>query len=207
MIRGIGAPLEVVRRGSAHCRVIAALYGADRYPPHDLEVDVAFGRLRHVGEQMPSSAYYLMRDPSGRIEAALERARASAPATDWSELERHLQWLPFYVHDAVVACRRQNVIQLLTRFEEIRQLILFAAALRDGAVYVGSKEGLRHLHPGETAELRRFSRRLDLKGLRGLVRLYHSVLSKERTPAAIQPRVGTLEETVAKLIPFEARPN
>jgi hypothetical protein len=33
MLRGIGAPLEIVRRGWAHCRMIAALCGADRYPP------------------------------------------------------------------------------------------------------------------------------------------------------------------------------
>jgi hypothetical protein len=186
--------------------MIAALYGADRYPPYGLEVDVVFSQLRHVGEQMPVSAYHILHDPSGTLRAALEHAQACAPTANWNLLDRQLQWLPFYVHDAVVACRREDSAQLMTLFEEIRQLILFAAALRDGSAYVGSKKSMRHLHDGETADLRRYSRQLDLEGLHGLVRLYRSVLSKTLAPAAIEPRLSTLDQRIALLIPPETAP-
>jgi hypothetical protein len=150
---------------------------------------------------MPGSAQRILHDPSGCLRTALEHARVSAPTADWNRLEQHLRWLPFYVHDAVVACRREDCAQVLTLFEEIRQLILFAAALRDGAAYAGSKNSLRHLRPGEAADLRRCSLRLDLEGLRGLVRLYRAVLSSIRMPAAIEPHVRALERRIHRAHP------
>jgi hypothetical protein len=125
-----------------------------------LEIDIIFSQLRYVSEQMPYSEYRIILDRNGKLQPAL--AEMSQPKTRQeieSEIISHLKWFPFYVHDALTACKRGDEFQVQSLLEEIRKLVFFAAAARYGKQYMAPREHIAicHLRAADTGDAYRRS--------------------------------------------------
>lgn len=146
LITAVGEPAHSLEQGWGHCKMIAALYGKSLFPPMGLEIDIIFSQLRHVSEQMPYAEYRIVYDRNGKLQPMLARIGRSRPGQDIEkEIAGHLAWFPFYMHDARKACRRGDRFQVQSLLEEIRKLIFFAAATRQGAQVYGVKRAYRFL--------------------------------------------------------------
>jgi hypothetical protein len=153
--------------------MIAALYGKSQFPPIGLEIDVIFSQLRHVSEQMPYSDYKIVFDRNGKLQPMLAKMNQPKPSQEIEEeIAQHLKWFPFYVYDARKASRRSDGFQVQSLLEEIRKLIYFAAATRQGGQVFGSKRAYRFLSIAERHILEESYQRSDENTVTQLARLY-----------------------------------
>ena len=173
LIAAVGQPIHSLERGWGHCKMMAALFGKSRFPPIGLEIDIIFSRLRHVSEQMPHAKYRVVFDRRGRLQSALAGISPSKPRQEIeAEIIQHLQWFPFHVHDALKACQRNDVFQAQSVLEEMRKLIIFAAATRQGEPGYGSKRADRYLSTTERQILEASYRRSDENTVARLTQWY-----------------------------------
>lgn len=95
---------------------------------------------------MPYAEYRIIFDRRGKLQTALASVSQIRPGHKIEqELEQHLKWFPFYVHDALKACRRGDSFQVQSMLEEMRKLIFFAAATHHGEQIYGSKRAYQYL--------------------------------------------------------------
>ena len=146
LITAVGEPTHFLERGWEHCKMIAVLYGKSQFPSIGLEIDIIFSQLRHVSEQMPYSEYRIVFDRNGKLQPMLAKVSQSKPSQEIeNEIVQHLKWFPFYAYDALKACKRGDAFQAQSLLEEMRKLIFFAAASRQGGQVYGSKRAYRYL--------------------------------------------------------------
>jgi predicted nucleotidyltransferase len=146
LITAVGEPSHFLERGWEHCKMIAALYGRSQFPPIGLEIDIIFSQLRHGSEQMPYSEYRIVFDRYGKLQPMLAKMSQSKPSQEIeNEIVQHLKWFLFYAHDALKACKRGDAFQVQSLLEEIRKMIFFAAATRQGEQVYGAKRAYRYL--------------------------------------------------------------
>jgi predicted nucleotidyltransferase len=169
----VGQPLHHLERGWGHCKMIAALFGKSRFPPIGLEIDIIFSQLHYVAEQMPYSKYRIVFDHDGRLESVLARTSQSKPSQEIeNEILQHLKSFPFCAHDALKACKRSDMFQAQSVLEEMRKLIFFAAATRQGEQVYGSKRAYRYLSATEQKILEESYRHSDENTVAQLTQLY-----------------------------------
>lgn len=173
LIEAAGHPIHFLEREWEHCKMIAALYSRSQFPPIGLEIDIIFSQLQYVSEQMPYSRHQVIFDRNGKLQSALNSTSQSKPLQAIeNELTQHLKWFPFYVHDALKACKRHDVFQLQALLEEIRKLIFFAAAIRRGEQSYGAKRAYRYLTQTEQQIVKDSYLRSDEKTIVQLAKLY-----------------------------------
>lgn len=173
LITVVGQPTHFLERGWGHCKMIATLYGMSQFPSIGFEIDIIFSQLRHVSEQMPYSEYKIVFDRNGKLQPMLARISQPKPSQEIEEgIAQHLKWFPFYIHDARKACRRNDGFQVQSLLEEIRGMIFFAAATRQGEQVFGSKRAYRYLSTAERQTLEESYHRSDENAVAQLARLY-----------------------------------
>jgi len=201
LIGNVGQPIQFLEREWGHCQMIAALYGKSQFPPVGLEVDIIFSQLQHVAEQMPWSEYKILFDRSGQLQPALAEVSQPRPNREVEkEIARHLSWFPFYVHDAVKACRREDQFQAQSLLEEIRKLIFFAAAAREGGQVYGAKRASRYLSPSERQHLEQSYRQSDESTVAQLTQIYLACLTELQVTYQIADNVEVLKSILQELL-------
>lgn len=200
LIRIVGQPVHFLEREWGHCKMIAALYGKSRFPPIGLEVDIIFSQLQYVAEQMPWSEYKILFDRS-KLQPALAEISPPKPNQEVEEeIIQHLNWFPFYVHDAVKACRRRDWFQTQSLLEEMRKLIFFAAAARQGEQVYGAKRAYRYLSPAERQHLEESYRRSDESTAAQLTQIYVACLKDLQATYQIAENIERLQSTLRELL-------
>lgn len=173
LITSVGQPNHYLERGWGNCKMIAALFGKSQFQPIGLEIDIIFSQLKHVSEQMPHSKNRVLLDRNGLLKSELARISPSRPSQEIeNELAHHLNCFPFYAHDALKACKRNDVFQAQSLLEEMRRLIFFAAATRQGAQVYGSKRAYRYLSKTEQQILEESYHRTNENMVAQLTQLY-----------------------------------
>jgi len=201
IMRSAGRPLHFLERGWQHCRMVAILYGKSQFPPVGLEIDLIVSRLRHVSEQMPYAEYEVVFDRAGRLRRALERLERTKPKPETrEELAKHLTWFPFYVHDALKAWKRGDAFHGQSLLEEMRTLLFFAAALREGAQVHGSKRAYRYLSPVERQRVTSSYREFARTSVKSLTEAYLSCLREIQCEYDIAHEVETFNGIVRELL-------
>lgn len=201
LLGAAGRPVHTLERGWGHCRMIAALYGRDEFPPIGLEIDLIFSRLAHVSEQMPFAPYRVLFDRTGRLRRALERMGSARPKDETRlSFKDHVNWLPFYVHDALKAFRRGDRFHAHSLVEEMRKLLFFAAAVRHGAEIHGSKRAHRHLTESEREVVASSYRTPDRGTVRRLAQAYVSCLERLAQDHGIEGDVQRLREVLGAIL-------
>jgi predicted nucleotidyltransferase len=201
LLAAVGQPLHSFDRGWGHCKMIAALFGKSQFPPIGLEIDIIFSQLRYVSEQMPYSEYRIILDRNGKLQPAL--AEMSQPKTRQeieSEIISHLKWFPFYVHDALTACKRGDEFQVQSLLEEIRKLVFFAAAARYGKQVYGSKRAYRYLSTYERPILEDAYRRSDEDMVGQLAEMYFECLMELKLKREIRDIVENTRTILRELL-------
>ena len=201
LITAVGKPAHFLERGWEHCKMIAALYGKSRFPPIGLEIDIIFSQLRRVSEQMPYSEYKIVFDRNGKLRPVLAKIGRSKPSQDIEkEIAQHLKWFPFYVHDARKACRRSDGFQVQSLLEEMRQLIFFAAAARQGEQVFGSKRAYRYLSIAERQTLEESYYYSDENTVAQLAQLYLECLAELQLKYRIADNVESAKIALQELL-------
>ncbi|HEY9075052.1 MAG TPA: hypothetical protein VIO61_00820 [Anaerolineaceae bacterium] len=201
LIQAAGHPIHFLEREWDHCRMIAALYSKSQFSPIGLEIDMIFSQLQYVSEQMPYASYQVIFDRNGELQAALNRMSQLKPAREIeNELAQHLRWFPFYVHDALKADKRNDVFQLQALLEEIRKLIFFGAAVRQGEQVFGAKRAYRYLSPIEYQIVEDSYHHSDEKTIGQLVKLYLANLDEIGRRYQIAEDVGRVRIMIRELL-------
>ncbi|MAU00690.1 MAG: hypothetical protein CL608_26395 [Anaerolineaceae bacterium] len=201
LITAVGEPAHFLERGWEHCKMIAALYGKSRFPPIGLEIDIIFSQLRYVSEQMPYSKYRIVFDRNGKLQPKLAKLGQSKPGQDIEkEIAQHLKWFPFYVHDARKACQRDDGFQAQSLLEEMRQLIFFAAAARQGEQVFGSKRAYRYLSIAERQTLEESYYYSDENTVAQLAQLYLECLAEFQLKYRIADNVESAKIALQELL-------
>jgi hypothetical protein len=201
LIAAVGCPTHFLERSWGHCMMLAALYPPLQFPPIGLEIDIVFSQLRYVSEQMPYAAYRIVFDPHGKLQPALARLGQSKPGQEIEEeIVQHLKWFPFYVYDALKACKRQDGFQVQSLLEEIRKLIFFAAAARQGELFLGAKRAYRTLSPAEQQIVAESYHHPDENTIAQLANLYLACLTELTLKYRIADSVRDAEITLQELL-------
>jgi predicted nucleotidyltransferase len=184
LITVVGQPIHFLERGWGHCKMIAALFGKSHFPPIGLEIDIIFSQLRYVSEQMPYSEYRIVFDRNGKLQSALTKVSQSKPGQEVEkEIAQQLKWFPFYVHEA-----------------EMRKLIYFAAATRQGDQIYGSKRAYRYLSMAERQKLEESYRRSDESMVAQLAQLYLGCVTELQASYRIADNVRNFQTTLWELL-------
>lgn len=196
-----GKPIHYLERGWEHCNMIAALFGKSQFPTIGLEIDIIFSQLQYVSEQMPYSEYQVVFDRNGKLQPALAKMSQSKPSPEIeTELISHLKWVPFYVHDALKACKRGDDFQVQSLLEEVRKLIFFAAATRQGEQIYGSKRAYRYLSTTERQVLEHSYHRSDENIVSQLARLYLECITELQWNYRIADKVENAKIALQELL-------
>jgi predicted nucleotidyltransferase len=199
LIATIGQPIHHLDREWGYCKMIATLFGKSQFPPLGLEIDIIFSQLKYVADQMPYSRYKVVLDRNGSLEPLLAKANQPKPRQEIeNDLAQHLRWFPFYMHDALKACKRGDEFQVQSLLEEVRRLIFFAAATRQGEVVYGSKRAHRYLSMVERRAVEQSYQLSDESTVAQLARVYVECMmdlrSSNRIDADIEPTQLMLQE-------------
>ena len=179
LIAVAGHPIHLLERGWGHCKMVAALYSKSQFPPIGLEIDIIFSQVQYIAEQMPYSEYRVVFDRNGKLQSALAKTSQSKPAQEIEkEIVQHLMWFPFYAHDALKACKRRDEFQVQSLLEEIRKIVFFAAATRQGKQVYGSKRAYRYLSTTERRVIEQSYHHSDEDMVLQLTQLYLECVTK-----------------------------
>ncbi len=201
LIAVVGQPIYYLERDWGHCKMIAALFGKSQFPPIGLEIDIIFSQLQYVSEQMPYSKYRVVYDLNGRLQSALARISQSKPSQEIeNEIVQHLKWFPFYSYDALKAWKRNDLFQAQSLLEEMRKLIFFAAAIRQGEQIFGSKRAYRYLSITERQILEDSYRRSDENMVAQLTQLYLECVTALQSNYRIRDHVENYKIVVKELL-------
>ena len=200
IITSIGPPLHFIERGWEHCQMVAALYGKSQFPPVGLEVDLAFSELQHVGEQMPYANYVILFDRDGRLAQALAAVSGPRPRdATRQDIRHHLAGLPFWVHDALKACRRGDSFHFQSQLESIRSAVFLAAAARRGIWLTSSKRAATYLSASERQIVQASYQEFSEHSLIHLVTLYSQCLSEIQAEYGLDQEVQLVRSKLADL--------
>lgn len=201
IMSAVGRPIHYIERGWGNCKMIAALYGKSQFPPIGLEVDVIFSQLQHVSEQMPYADFEIVFDKSGLLKKALDKPARRRPKSEIvHELKLHLKGFPFYVHDALKACKRGDIFHLQSLLEEIRHALFSAAAISKGSQIIGSKRAYKCLSTSERRIIKDSYRNSSEEPIRQLANLYVSSLSSVQSEYIVEEEIVALKGTLLKLL-------
>jgi predicted nucleotidyltransferase len=201
LLAAVGQPIHSLDRGWGHCKMIAALFGTSQFPPIGLEIDLIFSQLRYVSEQMPYAEYRIILDRNGKLHPVLAEMSQSRPQHEIErEIVSHLKWLPFYVHDALKACKRADEFQVQALLEEIRKLVFFAAAARHGKQVYGSKRARRYLSADERSILEDSYRRSNEATVGQLADVYFACLMDVKVRREIRDSMEHARTIVQELL-------
>jgi len=194
-------PICLLEKGWGHCKMIAALFGKTEYPPTGLEADLIFSQLRYVPEQMPYSKSRVVFDRSRKLQAELAMMSQPRPAQEIEEeIGQHLIWFPFYSYDALKACRRKDEFQAQSLLEEMRKLIFFAAAARQGRQIFGSKRAYRCLTARERQILEESYRRTDEAVVAQLAQVYLECVAENSAKYQLAEKIGSFQNAMRELL-------
>ena len=197
----VGQPIHYLERGWEHCKMIAALFGKSQFPPIGLEMDIIFSQLQHVSEQMPYSENKIVLDRKAKLQFALAKMSQSKPTNEIEEeIRQHLRWFPFYAHDALKACKRSDGFQVQSLLEEIRKVLFFAAAIRQGKQVYGSKRACRYLTTAERQVLEQSYHRSDESMISQLAQLYIGCVMELRPNYRIGDNVENVRIVLQELL-------
>lgn len=201
LIAVVGQPIHYLERGWGHCKMIAALFGKSQFPPIGLEIDIIFSQLQYVSEQMPYSEYRIVFDRNGKLQSALAKISQPKPSQEIEkEIMQHLKWFPFYAHDALKACRRSDGFQVQSLLEEMRKLIFFAAATRQGEQVYGAKRAYRYLSTTERQILEESYHRSDEDMITQLTQLYLECVTELQSNYRIADNVENFQAALRELL-------
>lgn len=201
LIAVVGQPIHYLERGWGHCKMIAALFAKSQFPTIGLEIDIIFSQLQYVSEQMPYSEYRIVFDRNGKLQSALAKVSQSKPRQEIeNEIVQHLKWFPFYAHDALKACKRGDAFQVQSLLEEMRKLIFFAAATRQGEQVYGSKRAYRYLSTIERQILKDSYHRSDGNMVAQLTQLYLNCVTVLQSNYRIRDSVENIRIALEELL-------
>ncbi|HXF49551.1 MAG TPA: nucleotidyltransferase domain-containing protein [Verrucomicrobiae bacterium] len=200
LMAAVGTPVASLDRGWEHCKMTAALYSKNRFPPIGLEIDFIFSQLRFVSEQMPDSDYKILFDRNGKLKRVLAKSRLRNRSRDIErQLGRHLNWYPFYLHDALKAVKRSDVFQAQSLLEEMRKLVFFAAATLKGEQVYGSKWAYRHLTRHQRATIAKSYLLANEKSIREITRVYLECLCGLQSKHRLAKNLKRLRTAIGSL--------
>ena len=201
LVAVVGQPIHYLERGWGHCKMIATLFGKSQFPPIGMEVDIIFSQLQYIPEQMPYSEYRIVLDRNGKLQSALAKISQSKPSQEIEkEIIQHLKWFPFFVHDALKACKRGDGFQVQSLLEEMRKLIFFAAAIRQGERIYGAKRAYLCLSTTEGQVLGQSYHRSDENMVVQLTQLYIGCVTELQSNYRIEESVENVKIGLHELL-------
>lgn len=201
LVSTAGNPIHYLERGWEHCKMIAALFSKSQFPTIGLEIDIIFSQLQYVSEQMPYAEYRIVFDRKGKLQSTLAKTSQSKPSKEIEiEILQHLKWFPFYVHDAIKACKRKDEFQVQSQLEEMRKLIFFAAATRQGKQVFGSKRAFHCLSTIEQQVIKQSYRRSDENTVAQLTQLYIELTNELQSKYRIRKNLENAKAAFHELL-------
>ena len=201
LVAVVGQPIHYLERDWGRCKMIATLFGKSQFPPIGLEIDIIFSQLQYVSKQMPYCEYRIVFDRKGKLQSALAKMSQSKPSQEIeNEIKQHLKWFPFYAHDALKACKRSDRFQVQSLLEEMRKLIFFAAATRQGKQVYGSKRAYHYLRTAERQVLEQSYHCSDENMVAQLTQLYIGCVTELQSNYRIGDNVENAKFVLQELL-------